>query len=658
MSVIDKASALVAEIGKTPSGRAMDAMRQRLYSNRRLVAKATYALVTAAAYATAFELRFELNTPAVYRQIFAPTLVLLILFRLVCAGAFRLSTGRWRFVSTRDAIRLVGAVFLSSGMFFSATRLLPFGRLVPVSIILIEAVVAIYMTAGVWIGYRTIIEELRRRRSDAEHGFKRVIIIGAGEAGNLLGREIMRYPTGYKLVAYVDDNPMMWGSSLHGVEIIGAGVDLPKIAQNVAAEELIIAMPSGSPEELRRIVTQCDETGLPYKVLPGISAVLAGRVSVEHLRKIRIEDLLGREPIHLELPELAQDLAGRSVLVTGAAGSIGSELSNQIALNRPACLILLDQAETPMFYLLHDLRRNFPNVEIVSIIGDIGNRTTVERVFQNYAPDRVFHAAAYKHVPMMETNPIEAIRNNVIGTWRVADAAGRYGCGKFVMVSTDKAVQPTSVMGASKRLAEFVVLDLQKQYSATSYAGVRFGNVLGSSGSVIPIFKRQIEAGLPLTVTDPLATRYFMTIAEAVQLILQASLRDEVVGHIAMLEMGEPIRILDLAKTLLRLSGAPGGGTDSVQFTGLRPGEKLHEELVAPDEDTIPTALSKVRVVLTRSHGSKHFISMLANWDRLLLEGHADEVLREVQAMFPLLRQFDVPTARRAPATTTGAWKA
>ncbi len=377
---------------------------------------------------------------------------------------------------------------------------------------------------------------------------------------------------------------------------------------------------------MRRIVEQCEATALPFKVLPGIAEVLAGKVDVAQLRDVQIEDLLGRAPIQLTLPELATDLAGSSVLITGAAGSIGSELARQVALHGPATLVLFDQAETDLFYLEMELRDRHHGLRIVPVIGDVVETGAVERVFREYRPDRIFHAAAYKHVPMMECNPREAVRNNVIGTWRVADAAGRHGAERFVLVSTDKAVRPVSVMGASKRLAELVVLEMQSEHPATTFAAVRFGNVLGSAGSVIPIFKRQLAAGKPLTVTNPEATRYFMTIPEAVQLILQASVLDAVKGSIAMLEMGEPVRIADLARNLLELSGLRASGNHIV-YTGLRPGERLHEELIAPEERTVPTANAKVHIIRSRNGSGKHVTAALEEWERLLDAGQHIAVL-------------------------------
>jgi FlaA1/EpsC-like NDP-sugar epimerase len=605
----------------------------RLHRYRRLLALLIYAGITAAAYATAYLLRFDFAVPPEYAALFAWTVVPLMVIRAAASRAFRLTRERWRYASTSDVARLVASCALGSIVFFLLFDVvLPIGMTLPLSIIAMEAVLTCGITAGGWLSYRLMFEHFRRNGSAATA--RRALIIGAGDAGNMLAREMLRGPTGYVPVGFVDDAAMMWGASVQGLVVMGGTFDLAPIAERLRADELILAVPSADPETLRRIVDACAATGLPFKVLPGIADVIAGRVSLSQLREVRIEDLLGREPVKLELPELAADLGGRTVLITGAAGSIGSELSRQVALHRPGRLLLLDQAESDLFYLDMELRRQHPDLDLVAIIADIADAPGMERVFRIHQPQRVFHAAAYKHVPLMETNAREAIRNNVIGTWRVAEAAGRYGADRFVLVSTDKAVQPSNVMGATKRLAELIVLDLQQRFPATAYGAVRFGNVLGSNGSVIPIFERQLREGLPLTVTHPDATRYFMTIPEAVQLILQASLLDEFRGHIAMLEMGEPVRIADLAMNLLRLSGVQDA-EDRVVYTGLRPGEKLHEELAAPDEEAYPTPVAKVRVLRTPSLPAVAIAAQVEAWDAVLRDQRDEALLTGFFDLFP-----------------------
>ncbi|HEX7117809.1 MAG TPA: nucleoside-diphosphate sugar epimerase/dehydratase [Longimicrobiales bacterium] len=631
----------------------MNRFAARVYSylehRRRWAALAAYGGVAVVAYYLAFLLRFELEWRTEHTPVFVRTLPLLIVTRLVCARGFRLLMGRWRFVSTRDVMRLVAATVTGTLAFFVLTRLLPLEPPVPRSVILVEWILTTYLTAGLWIGYRTAFERVRYRRAGLNGHARRVLIVGAGEAGNQLAREMRRIPTGYHPVGFIDDDAGKWGTSLQGVEVLGPTTELAGIAERERAREIIIALPSATPADLRRVVECCEATSLPFKVLPGIASVLAGEARVDQLREVRIEDLLGREPIRLELPELAEDMREAVVLITGAAGSIGSELARQVALHEPAALVLLDQAETDLFYLELDLRERYPGLPLVPVVADVVDEGGVERVFREHAPSHIYHAAAYKHVPMMEANPHEAVRNNVIGTWRVADAAGRHGAEKFVLVSTDKAVRPTSIMGATKRLAEAAILDLQERHPDTRYCAVRFGNVLGSNGSVLPVFKRQIAIGKPLTVTHPEATRYFMTIPEAVQLILQASLLPEMRGRIAMLEMGEPVRIVDLARKLLRLSGAVNGNGKSMVFTGLRPGEKLHEELVAPDEVVTPTSIPKVRLL---GVGRGEFSLVLEEIDagRSDIDAVTDRLVARLPALFPLLT-FQSAPARESIAS-------
>lgn len=605
-----------------------------LEQHRRLVAMLLYAGFTAVAYVMAYVLRFEFAVPPELTASIAWTLVCLVAVRLVVFRLFRLTRERWRYAGAREAGRLLAACVTGSALFLLLVDLsYPGSRLVPLSVVGIEGLLTCGLISSAWLGYRLSFEHIRRAGMPRE---RRVLMIGAGDAGNLLAREMRRTPTGLVPVGFVDDNPRMWGALVQGLEVVGCTADIGEIARDLRADELIIALPSAGPDAMTRIVRFCEQTGLPFKVLPGIAEVVAGNVSLTQLREVQLEDLLGREPIQLELPELAADLAGETVLITGAAGSIGSELARQVALHRPAQLVLLDQAETDLFYLEIELRQQHPSLHIVPVVGDITDPTTVERVFRQHPPQRVFHAAAYKHVPMMESNAVEAVRNNVIGTWIVADAAGRHGAGKFVLVSTDKAVRPSNIMGASKRLAELVILEMQQRYVRTAFGAVRFGNVLGSNGSVIPLFRRQLRDGQPLTVTHPDATRYFMTIPEAVQLILQASLLGDFRGHIAMLEMGAPVRIRDLAFNLLKLSGM-SEPEKHIVYIGLRPGEKLHEELAAPDEEMRSTTVPKVRLLRTPRVAGIAILQQVAAWEAALRVGRDDVAMMSLASLFPAL---------------------
>ena len=610
-----------------------------LSSRRRILAYALYGLLAAAGYAVAYLLRFEFALPEEHARALLLTLPLVVVTRLVLAHVFRLASGRWRFIGTADVVRLFLAMGLGSLVFVVAREFVPPLAIVPRSVLLVEWVLSSYFTAAVWIAYRLGFEQIRRSRMPTDRRARRVIMVGAGEAGNLLAREMQRYPTGYRLVGFVDDDPLKWRCRIQGVEVLGGTRDLARIVESHRIQEIILAIPSAKPEELRSLVMHCEATRVPFKVLPGIAEVLAGNIGTRQLRELRIEDLLGRDPIQLELPELAEDLRDASVLITGAAGSIGSELARQVALHNPMNLLVLDQAETDLFYLELELREKHPGLSIVPIVGDVVDAPFIERLFARHRPDRVFHAAAYKHVPLMEVNVEEAVKNNLVGTAVVAEAAGRHRTGKFVLVSTDKAVRPANIMGSTKRLAELVVLALQERFPATAYGAVRFGNVLGSNGSVLPLFEQQLKAGKPLSVTHPDVTRYFMTIPEAVQLILQASLLPEFRGHIAMLDMGEPVRIEELAVNFLRLSGIPARLGETYQFTGLRPGEKLHEELAAPDEGAVETSVQKVRILRTYGHGALNVITLVRRWGSYLANGQSGDVEPELRALFAGLRQ-------------------
>jgi FlaA1/EpsC-like NDP-sugar epimerase len=606
------------------------------YRRRALVALIIYASIGSVAYGLSYLLRFEFDVPPEYAAVFFTTLPVLVVIRTVCHVLFGVSNGRWRFTGTTDVLKLAGSNVSGTGMLWLLTIYASLTPSIPRSILIMDLALTTLLTAGVWIVYRTGFEQLRHYRS-SNSNTRRVLIVGAGEAGSMLAREMQRMPTGYRAVGFIDDAPIKLSTTVHGVPVLGPTSKLPRIAAAVRADEIIIAVPSAAPSELRRIVEICEATELGVKVLPGIFEVLSGDVKLNQVRPIRIDDLLGRDPIHLELPELYEDLRGRSVMITGAAGSIGSELARQLALHDPGMLILVDQAETPLFYLELELRERFPNLNLAPVVGDVVDRVTVEHLFRAYSPSRVYHAAAYKHVPMMQLSAREAIRNNALGTLRLGEAAGRYEAEKFILVSTDKAVQPTSIMGASKRLAESVILELQKEFPDTTYVAVRFGNVLGSNGSVIPLFQQQIEAGKPITVTHPEATRYFMTIPEAVQLILQASMLPEVRGNIAMLEMGEPVRIVDLARTLLQLSGVPTH-KQKIVFTGLRSGEKLHEELYDLDETTSETSIPKVKLVAPSDLSMRSVRNLLEEYELALEIGQDAEIAQTLATLFPRLQ--------------------
>ena len=577
----------------------LEGLRRR----RRLVAYCVYALVTGFALLVAYGARFDLAVPRDYLEVIPIHLAALAALRLLAARVTGLPDGRWRYAGVDDVLRLLLASTTSSFVFALLFRGLSQLPNVPYSVVLIEWFMFTLGVAGMWLVYRRFVEIVHiRHAANGGPAPRRLVIVGSGETGNLLARELHRLPGVYQLVGFLDDDPMMQGTRVQGVKVLGTVAQAPEVLPAVEPQELAIAIPSASPSTLRRILEKLEPLDLPVKVLPGIRQVLEGEVQVGQLRPLRIDDLLGREPVDLKLPELEADIRGRTVLVTGAAGSIGSELARQIAANAPGRLVLLDQAESDLYFVDLEISGGHPEMEVVPIVGDILDGGALEEVFRKYRPDRVYHAAAYKHVPLMQRNLRTAVRNNVLGSWDVARLAGRYGAGRFVLISTDKAADPVCVMGATKRAAERVVQTLQADYPETHYTAVRFGNVLGSAGSVIPLFQRQIAEGGPITITHPDVTRYFMTIAEAVQLVLQAGLLDEVRGEVAMLEMGEPVRILELARTLVRLQGLRPEVDIPFTYIGLRPGEKLRETLHGDTEDLDLTSLPAIYCLTT--HGS------------------------------------------------------
>jgi FlaA1/EpsC-like NDP-sugar epimerase len=608
---------------------------QLLVRLRRPVVLALHLALIPLGYYAAFALRFDFSIPQPYARLFWHTLPYVLLARLVCFGVFGLFHGWWRHVGMRDLVDLLRATTLSSGVLmlilFMSTDLAGLPR----SILFLDWAAAVLLFGGVRFAVRAFREE-RFVPFRAHHGAP-TLIIGAGNAGERLLREIRRggdlalFPVGM-----VDDDPAKQGMRLHGVPVLGTRHDLQDLVARYAIQRLVIAIPSASRQEMRQIVDACLETDVDFKIVPSMREMLEGRARLGELRDVQLEDLLGRDAIDLGLDGPRRDLEGRVVLVTGGAGSIGSELARQIAGLNPARLVVVDQAESPLYFTHLELRSSHPGLDVVPVVADITDHGRMESVFARYRPALVFHAAAYKHVPLMEENAVEAVRNNVLGTLCVAQAAARYGAAKFVLISTDKAVYPSSVMGATKRLAEQIVLGWPGlAESGTEFRAVRFGNVLGSDGSVIPVFRRQMAAGQPITVTHPEVTRYFMTIPEAVGLVLQAAALPAAGGRICMLEMGEPVRIVELAENLIRLSGLEPYTDVPIVFTGLRPGEKLHEELMSEREATVPTAVSKVRIVQTTEPEPTTLATGLDRLAAAAAVGSQADILDAVRALVP-----------------------
>lgn len=547
----------------------------------------------AASLTFSFLLRFDFYFPDAYWNMYLQGLTLALLIKPVLFAASGMYRNIWRYASLQDAYEIFKVVTFSSlvSAFVLVFMKGPFAM--PRSIYVLDWFVLFAFVAAsrlIWRIYREMrfIPSLRKG--------KRTLIIGAGDAGNRLLREIRKQASSpYNVVGFVDDDPEKRGLRLSGVRVLGGTNRLRALVRAHRVEEVIFAIPSGDAALMRRVIANCERAKARFKTLPGLTAIIDGKVSVSQIKSVEIEDLLGREPVVLDQTAIRSYLTDKRVLVTGAAGSIGSEICRQVARFSPAKIILFDNAETPLFFMEKELAERYPELRIIPIVGDVKSKDRVESVFDDFSPEVVFHAAAYKHVAMMEYNPSEAILNNVMGSKIVADAAHKYKVHNFVMVSTDKAVNPTNVMGASKRSAEIYVQALA-QTSKTKFTTVRFGNVLGSSGSVIPLFKEQIRQGGPVTVTDKDVVRYFMTIPEASQLVLQAGCIGKG-GEIFVLDMGEPVRILSLAEELIRLSGLVPYKDVDIVFTGLKPGEKLFEELLLDGEGIKPTTHRKIRVM-------------------------------------------------------------
>ena len=534
---------------------------------------------------------------------YLPMLLLALPVKLIVFGLLKQYRGWWRYVGISDLMAIAKASLLSTflivilwvGFGSIDTLRRGFDQLANVSqgTIMLDLFTTIMLLGGLRMVIRMYNEEVLSEATAG--GIKRFLIIGAGDAGEALLREIMRMRVEqYDVIGFVDDDPAKLGTSIHGITVLGNVEQLPEICQKQRIEEIAIAMPSNTPSQLRHVVRICEGAKVRFRTVPSITDIASGKLRVSQIRDVDINDLLGRDVVQLDLDLIENFLKDKVILVTGAGGSIGSEMCRQVCNFAPKLLLLVEQAENPLFYIERELTSRFADVPMAALVCDITNKTRVQQIFDKYKPEVVIHAAAHKHVPLMETNPGEAVRNNITGTMTIANVAAAAGTNNFVMISTDKAVNPTSIMGSSKRIAEMFIQDLNDT-SNTHFVTVRFGNVLGSQGSVVPIFKKQIAAGGPVTVTHPEMRRYFMTIPEASQLVLQAATMGRG-GEIFVLDMGEPVKIVDLARELITLSGFRPGEDIEVVFTGTRPGEKLFEELSIEGEDMLPTVHPKIGI--------------------------------------------------------------
>jgi FlaA1/EpsC-like NDP-sugar epimerase len=606
------------------------------------------AALVALAWWLAWNLRFE-GRPVYYdRYLDWSIIVLVVAIKLPVFAVSGFYNRWWRYVSTRDMWAVFRGVVLASVAVFLVFTLFDVHRVaVPRGVWFIDLLLCLALVAGSRLVARTLIERPLPGRIVTRG--KDVIVVGAGDAGQLVVKEMQRSPAlGYTPIGLLDDDPRKRNLRLHGVRVLGTVADLEHVVRDRRPDEVLIAIPTASGALRAGIVETARPLGVPVKTLPSLSDLVSGDSDLaRQLRPVEVEDVLGREPVEVDFEAISGYLENEVVLVTGAGGSIGSELCRQIARVGPAKLVLLDNAEPALFEIERELVRERAFLAAAAVVGAVKDAAKVRQVFDKYRPTVVFHAAAYKHVALMEANPIEAVRNNTIGTRVVADVAVEYGAARFVLVSTDKAANPKTVMGQSKALAEWIVETWGLRPDVgTRFVAVRFGNVLGSSGSVVPIFRRQIARGGPVTVTHPEMTRFFMTIPEAVQLVVQAGAIGES-GHVYVLDMGEPVRIVDLAEKMIRLSGKEPGADVAIEFIGPAPGEKLHEELVGSDEVASPSPHPKIDLITRVPVDGDWLESELAALEQLVADG---ETLELVGA---LRRVVDEPKRARSGATIT-----
>ena len=596
---------------------------------RTLLAFAHDVVAVALAWCLAYLLRFNLDFEHPHLQSMWQTLPWVVLSQALIFLWFGLYRGFWRYASLPDLKRIFLAVASAAMAVPLVLLMLRIPALVPRSVLVLDPILLFLIMCGSRIAYRLWKE--RRLYSLANLQAKPVIVLGAGDAAASLVKDLTRSHE-WRVAGFLDDNPENHGRLLHGVKVLGRIDELAAIAGKMQIQHAIIAMPSASHAARRHAMNVCVNAGVKALTVPSFDDLLSGKVTVSQIRHVELDDLLGRDPVVLDSAGLKELFAGKTILVTGAGGSIGSELCRQIARFRPQCLILFDLNEYALYRIEQEFQSDFPDTAIACAIGDIKNRARVDQVLAQYRPSVVFHAAAYKHVPLMEEqNAWEAVLNNALGTYVLAQAAVEHRIEKFVLVSTDKAVNPTNVMGASKRLAEMLCQALQ-QSSHTRFVMVRFGNVLGSTGSVIPKFREQIEKGGPVTVTHPEIMRYFMSIPEAAQLVLQSAVMGKG-GEIFVMDMGEPVKIADLAKDLIHLSGFSEEEIKIV-YMGLRPGEKLYEELLADEENTLPTPHPKLRIAKARPV-EVQWLNLVLTWFAQPQALNGDQVKQDLSKWVP-----------------------
>ena len=623
-------------------------MQSHFIKYRTIIIAISQASLLIIAYLISFLLRFDFRIQGLgYRNIILQTLPLLLAVKLPVFYYFRLFSGWWKYAGMNDLLDIIKASLVSSFLLYLAVYFIYGVTGYPRSTFLLDMLMTIILIGGTRFVVRAYSEQARSTSMGVN-----TLIVGAGRAGNLIVRELKGNSTlGYNPIGFVDDNPGKKGMHMQGLKVLGTTANLPELIEKYSASRILIATPSARGDEVRHIIDKCRESKVEFQILPPMAQLINGSVSVKQLRTVNIEDLLARDPVRLNLNEIGAKLEGKTIMVTGAGGSIGSELVRQVAKFGPAKLILFERSESDLHKIDLELSAHFPELHYLPVIGDILDTYRLKEVFAQYRPHVIFHAAAYKHVPMMEKNCFQAIRNNVVGTYNLAMLADEFKVEDFVMISSDKAVRPTNIMGVTKRVSELLILGLQNH--STKFVSVRFGNVLGSNGSVIPLFKQQIENRQPVTVTHPDAIRYFMTIPEAAQLVLEASTLGQG-GEIFVLDMGQPVKIVDLAKNLIRLSGLEPDRDIPVVFTGLRPGEKLYEELRLDGEGMKSTPHHKIHVL---DGGKVSFVQVQTWVDELAELVDRKDVAGLVNKLRCIVPEYTPSKEILAQAEQTNAYK-
>ncbi|MBN1592708.1 MAG: polysaccharide biosynthesis protein [Candidatus Coatesbacteria bacterium] len=606
-------------------------MRDLTSREKRLLLMFADALAVLGCYLLAFYLKFEFPLPESRAQLFRETILIVLAIKMLSYYLSGCYKGIWRYASMVDLLIVIRATCMATVLSIVAVVLIYDLETCPVPVYIIDWLLTIFAVGAVRFlarGYRLIV--LQQPKS-----MRKVLIVGDGDPAEMLTREIFNSPSvGLEPVGLITEDPDLVGTRIHGVPVLGTIGEIGEVSADSGVEEVIIAMPKASGAQVRRIIDVCKEENVKFRTLPPLGDIIKGMVSVNQIRDVQVEDLLRRPPIQLSTERILSSIGNKRIIVTGAGGSIGSELCRQVAKYDPEVLILLEQAENCLYAIDYELEREMvPTVKHATMVADICDRKRVRKVFEAARPHVIFHAAAHKHVPLMESNPMEAFKNNVLGTSILAEAAIEFGADSFVLISTDKAVNPTSIMGASKRMAELFVQDCVNSAS-TAFMTVRFGNVLGSTGSVVPLFMRQIRQGGPVTVTHPDVTRYFMTIPEAVQLVLEAATMGHG-GEVFVLKMGEQIRIIDLARDLIRLSGLTPGEDIEIVYTGLRPGEKLYEELLLEGENLGTTEHEDILVAAREQRDTARTREQIDALINATKQGDLQETFKMMRRLIP-----------------------